>query len=112
MAGGTVRPRDQRNWGALRAIDPMTAERKWEFRYPTDLVVRCVDNGIRAGVCRRRRRQHHGLRIEDAERTSGTISWDPQCGQHVGDDYMLDGRQYLLVPSGTTLTAFALPRAR
>ena len=35
MAGGTVRPRDQRNWGALRAIDPVTAERKWEFRYPT-----------------------------------------------------------------------------
>ncbi len=34
-AGGTVRPRDQRNWGALRAIDPVTAERKWEFRYPT-----------------------------------------------------------------------------
>ena len=35
MAGGTVRPRDQKNWGALRAIDPITAERKWEFRYPT-----------------------------------------------------------------------------
>jgi hypothetical protein len=35
MASGTVRPRDQRNWGALRAIDPITGERKWEFRYPT-----------------------------------------------------------------------------
>ena len=35
MAGGTMRPRDQKNLGALRAIDPVTAERKWEFRYPT-----------------------------------------------------------------------------
>jgi outer membrane protein assembly factor BamB len=24
--------------------------------------------------------------------------------------YMLDGRQYVLIPSGTTLTAFALPQ--
>jgi hypothetical protein len=29
-----------------------------------------------------------------------------------GTTYMLDGRQYLLVPSGTTLVAFALPRAQ
>ena len=25
--------------------------------------------------------------------------------------FMLDGRQYVLIPSGTTLTAFALPRS-
>jgi hypothetical protein len=34
-SGGTTRPRDHRNFGALRAIDPLTGERKWEFRYPT-----------------------------------------------------------------------------
>src|SRR5438034_2858386 len=31
--GATVRPRDQRNFGAIRAIDPVTATMKWEFRY-------------------------------------------------------------------------------
>ena len=33
--GATLRPRDQRNFGALRAIDPLTGQMKWEFRYPT-----------------------------------------------------------------------------
>jgi len=27
-----------------------------------------------------------------------------------GTTYMVDGRQYLLVPSGSALTAFALPQ--
>jgi alcohol dehydrogenase (cytochrome c) len=31
--GATLRPRDQKNFGALRAIDPVTAQLKWEFRY-------------------------------------------------------------------------------
>lgn len=31
--GATMRPRDQKNFGALRAIDPVTAQLKWEFRY-------------------------------------------------------------------------------
>ena len=34
-AAARTRPRDQKNFGALRAIDPVTGERKWEFRYPT-----------------------------------------------------------------------------
>ena len=33
--GGTTRLRDYKSYGALRAIDPLTGERKWEFRYPT-----------------------------------------------------------------------------
>ena len=33
--GGTDGPLTQKSGGALRAIDPITAERKWEFRYPT-----------------------------------------------------------------------------
>ena len=31
--GGQQRPRDQKNFGALRAIDPTTGQIKWEFRY-------------------------------------------------------------------------------
>ena len=44
---------------------------------------------------------------------SGKNLWHYQLGAPLrntsGTTYMLDGRQYLLVPSGTTLTAFALP---
>jgi len=111
MAGGTVRPRDQRNWGALRAIDPVTAERKWEFRYPT-----ISSSGVLSTAS--------GL-VFAGDGDGNLIALDSRSGKHLwhymlgaglrntsGTTYMLDGRQYLLVPSGTTLTAFALPRAR
>ena len=32
---GTVRRDADRSYGVLRAIDPVTVERKWEFKYPT-----------------------------------------------------------------------------
>jgi outer membrane protein assembly factor BamB len=35
QSGGTTRPPDHERYGALRAIDPLTGDRKWEFRYPT-----------------------------------------------------------------------------
>jgi alcohol dehydrogenase (cytochrome c) len=111
MAGGTVRPRDQRNWGALRAIDPITAERKWEFRYPTlstSGVLTTASGLLFAGDG-----DGNLLAFESA---SGKNLWHYQMGTALrntsGTTYMLDGRQYLLVPSGTTLVAFALPRAQ
>jgi len=110
-AGGTVRPRDQKNWGALRAIDPVTVERKWEFRYPT-----VSASGVLSTAS--------GL-VFAGDGDGNLIALDSRSGKHLwhymlgaglrntsGTTYMLDGRQYLLVPSGTTLTAFALPRAR
>jgi alcohol dehydrogenase (cytochrome c) len=45
--------------------------------------------------------------------TSGKNLWHFQTGAGIFSaptTYMLDGRQYLLLPSGTTLYAFALPR--
>jgi alcohol dehydrogenase (cytochrome c) len=111
MAGGTVRPRDQKNWGALRAIDPITAERKWEFRYPTvssSGVLTTASGLVFAG--------DGDGNLLAFESTSGKNLWHYQLGTALrntsGTTYMLDGRQYLLVPSGTTLTAFALPQAR
>ena len=109
MAGGTVRPRDQRNWGSLRAIDPITAERKWEFRYPTlsgSGVLSTASGLVFAG-------DGDGNLLAFESKTGKNL-WHYQTGAALrntsGTTYMLDGRQYLLVPSGTTLTAFALPR--
>jgi alcohol dehydrogenase (cytochrome c) len=45
---------------------------------------------------------------------SGKNLWHYQTGSALyaaPTTYMLDGRQYVLIPSGTTLTAFALPDA-
>ena len=44
---------------------------------------------------------------------SGKYLWHYQLGVGLrstgGTTYMVDGKQYLLVPSGSALTAFALP---
>jgi alcohol dehydrogenase (cytochrome c) len=43
---------------------------------------------------------------------SGKNLWHFQTGSALyagATTYMVDGRQFILIPSGTTLTAFALP---
>jgi alcohol dehydrogenase (cytochrome c) len=48
------------------------------------------------------------------ESRTGKNLWHYQIGYQMrstsGTTYMLDGRQYLLVPAGSALTAFALPQ--
>ena len=62
--GATMRPRDQKNFGALRAIDPVTGAT--EMGVPLyarqHLVIRCAVDGVGPGVCRRRRGKHPGVR--------------------------------------------------
>ena len=47
------------------------------------------------------------------ESRTGKLLWWYQLGSNLhgtsATTYMVDGRQHLLVPAGTTLTAFALP---
>jgi alcohol dehydrogenase (cytochrome c) len=107
--GGTIRPRDQRNYGALRAIDPVTAERKWDFPYPSvssSGVLSTASGLVFAG-------DGDGNIIAFDSRT-GKQLWHYMLGSGLrstsGSTYMVDGRQYFLVPSGSTLTAFALPQ--
>ena len=44
---------------------------------------------------------------------SGTLLWSYQMGARLhgtsATTYMVDGRQYVLVPAGATLTSWALP---
>ena len=106
--GGAARPRDQLNFGALRAIDPLTGDRKWEFRYP---------NVSSSGVLT----TASGL-VFSGDGDGNIMAFDSRTGKNLwhykfgvgvrstgGTTYMVDGRQYLLVPSGSALTAFALP---
>jgi len=93
-------------YGALRAIDPVTGERRWEFRYasPTSAGVTSTASGlVFAG-------DSEGNFMAFDGRT-GQDLWHYQMGGPVfasANTYMLDGRQYVLIPAGTTLTAFAL----
>ena len=108
-AGGTQRPRDQKNFGALRAIDPVTGTLKWEFRYPSVSaagVLTTASGLVFSG-------DGDGNVLAFDSRTGRNL-WHYQLGSSLrstaGTTYLLDGRQYLLVPSGSVLTAFALPR--
>ncbi len=110
-SGGTQRPRDQKNFGALRAIDPVTATLKWEFRYTSVSsagVLTTASGLVFAG--------DGDGNILAFDSRSGKNLWHYQLGfsmrSTAGTTYLLDGRQYLLVPSGSTLTAFALPASR
>jgi alcohol dehydrogenase (cytochrome c) len=106
--GGTMRPRDQKNFGALRAIDPATATVKWEFRYTSTSAsgVLTTASGLVFAA------DGDGNLMAFDSRTGKNL-WHYQVGFAMrstsGTTYMLDGRQYLLVPAGSALTAFALP---
>jgi alcohol dehydrogenase (cytochrome c) len=105
-----VNNRDEKPFGALRAIDPVTGERKWEFLMPNPSragILTTASNLLFSG-------DGDGNLLALDSRT-GKLLWRYQMGSNLHGTspitYMLDGRQHLLVPSGTTLTAWTLPDA-
>ena len=105
--GGVVWTDQEAGWGALRAIDPRTGDIRWEFRYttPTFAGVTTTASGlVFAG-------DHEGNFIAFDARTGENL-WHYQTGSRIWGPgaitHMLDGRQYVLIPSGGTLVAFAL----
>jgi alcohol dehydrogenase (cytochrome c) len=107
--GGAVRVVDaSKAYGALRAIDPTTGERRWEFRYtsPTMAGVMTTASGlVFAG-------DHEGNIMAFDARTGKNL-WRYQTGSPIWGaapmTYMLDGRQRVVIASGTTLISLALP---
>jgi alcohol dehydrogenase (cytochrome c) len=106
--GGTVAlvPEPKRS-GALRAIDAATGERKWEVAYG--------DAGW-AGVL-----ATAGGVVFSGDHEGGFFAADSQTGRKLFQyqtgaaiyapptSYAIDGRQFVVIPSGADLTAFALP---
>ena len=105
-----VQNREEKPFGALRAIDPTTGERKWEFLMPTPSrsgILTTASNLLFSG-------DGEGNLLALDSRT-GKLLWRYQMGATLHGTspitYMLDGRQHVLVPAGTTLTAWTLPEA-
>jgi alcohol dehydrogenase (cytochrome c) len=98
----------QGHFGALRAIDPATGEPKWEVRYPAPGTAGVMTTA--AGLAFTGDDSGNVLAIDSR---SGKLLWHYQMGAPVHGTspttYMLDGRQFVLVPAGATLVAFALP---
>jgi alcohol dehydrogenase (cytochrome c) len=107
-AGQRVPPSQMPAYGALRAIDPTTGERKWEFRYLTPSTAGLLTTA--AGLIFSGDAEGNLLALDSR---SGKLLWRYQMGAPLHGTspttYMLDGRQHVLVPAGTTLTAWALP---
>ena len=91
-----------------RAIDPTTGERKWEFKLPTPASAGLLSTA--SGLLFGGDNEGNLLALDSR---SGKLVWRYQMGSNLHGTspttYMLDGRQHLLVPAGTTLTAWALP---
>ena len=105
--GGAAQRTGGRGFSALRAIDPVTAGMKWEFKYytPSMAGILSTDSGLVFGGD-----MDGNVMAFDA--TSGKNLWHFQTGSSIWAapvTYMLDGRQFVVMPSGTTLYAFALP---
>lgn len=106
--GGTAVIDADQGSGALRALDVHTGDLVWEFTYPSPTfggVLSTASGLVFAG-------DHEGnFMAFNAE--TGENLWHYQTGSRIWGaaamTFMLDGRQLVLIPSGTTLTAFALP---
>ena len=95
--------------GALRAIDPATGDRKWEFRYLSPSTAGLLTTA--SGLIFSGDNDGNLLALDSR---GGKLLWRYQMGANMHGTspitYMLDGPQQLLVPAGTTLTAWALPQ--
>jgi alcohol dehydrogenase (cytochrome c) len=105
--GGTVVPVNERT-GALRAIDPLTGERKWEVKYegPGWAGVLSTAGGVVFSA------DHAGLFMA-VDAGTGKVLYTYSTGAPIfapPTTFMADNRQYVVMPAGGTFTAFALPQ--
>jgi len=99
--------RDRGGTGALRAIDPVTMEKKWEVAYggPSYGGVLSTASGLVFAP------DHAGTMMA-VDAASGRVLWRKSVGPPLyasASTVMVGAKQIVLVPAGTTLTAFALP---
>src|SRR5205085_11173561 len=105
--GGVVRVDREKGYGALRAIDPATGERRWEFPYPTPSMAGVLSTA--SGVVFAGDNEGNFMAF-DAR--SGKNLWRYSTGTGIWGaaamTHMLDGRQHVVIASGATLLSFAL----
>jgi alcohol dehydrogenase (cytochrome c) len=98
---------DEKEWGLLKAMDPLTGETKWDFRYyraPWAGTLSTSGGLVFSGD------EDGYLMAFDA--ASGKNLWRFNTGNRLVSSpitYVVNGRQYIAMPSGAVMLAFALP---
>ena len=96
----------ERPKGSLKALDPLTGAEKWEFKYfsnPNGGVLSTAGGVVFAG-------ESDGNFIALDAKT-GKDLWHMQLGAAVYSaaiTYQLDGKQYVVIPAGSAMFAFAV----
>jgi alcohol dehydrogenase (cytochrome c) len=99
---------EERPSGALKAFDPLTGEEKWAFKYfstPQGGALSTAGGVVFAGDA--------DGNFVALDAVTGQDLWHMQTGAAIYSaavSYQLDGKQYVLIPSGAALFAFALAR--
>jgi glucose dehydrogenase len=115
-SGRVVRiPGGPEQYSALRAIDPTTGQVRWEHRFtsvPPTVTLDLSGGAMSTASGLVFSGDHEGY-VNAFESTGGKLLWRFQTGAPVWGvapiSYSVDGRQWVVVPSGVTLNAFALP---
>jgi alcohol dehydrogenase (cytochrome c) len=98
---------EEKDWGAVRALDPLTGELRWEFKHfsaPWAGVLATAGGLVFSGD-----QEGYVIALDAA---TGEERWHFQTGAAIYAapmTYRLDGRQHVVIGSGSTLLDFALP---
>jgi alcohol dehydrogenase (cytochrome c) len=102
-------------YSALRALDPATGALRWEHRfreYPSEIFLDLSGGAMTTASGLVFSGDNDGY-LYAFDSTTGKQLWRFQTGAPVWGvapiTYMLDGVQWVAIPTGVTLTAFALP---
>jgi alcohol dehydrogenase (cytochrome c) len=117
-SGGRRAVEGKEQFPVLRALDPTTGERKWEYRYrsyPSDVTLDLTGGVMTTAAGLVFTGDNEGL-FYAFDASTGKELWRFQVGAPVWGtaaiSYVLDDRQWVVIPAGVTLTAFALPASR
>jgi alcohol dehydrogenase (cytochrome c) len=110
LMGGGMEKLPAPDWSALRALDPRTGEMKWEFKFPISSLAGVMSTASGVVFAGDQEGFFHAF-----DGRNGRKLWTYRMGSPIwggaGMTYMLDGRQYVLIPAGNTLVAFGLPES-
>jgi len=101
------KPAEEKPWGAMRALDPLTGKIQWEFKYVSAPWAGALSTA--GGVVFSGDMEGYVIAFDAV---TGKDLWHFQTGSPIYTSPMsfaLDGKQYVVIASGGALFAFALP---